>query len=416
MAMKVKLKLLRTIVVAIILLVMGGGLGYQAGKKDIKVQKQNNAYRLVTNIETPKDMSNVDFSLFWDVWKKLQSDYYDTSKFDSQKMVYGAIQGMVSSLGDPYTVFLPPTEEKRTEEDLSGSFGGVGIQLGYVDQQLAVMTPLKGMPAEKAGVKAGDLILHIKDTISKVDEDTQGMSLPKAVSLIRGPLGQPITLTLFRQENGGKPFTVELTRQEIVVPSVDLKIVDSPRGKGKIAHLQLQKFGGRTDEEWTQAVDQIVADKDIKGVVLDVRNNPGGYLNGAIFIASEFIDKGVIVQQQGKLNTETFSVNRKGRLTDMPVVVLMNRGSASASEIVAGALRDRLGAKLIGTKSFGKGTVQNAEQLRDGTGIHITIAKWLLPKGDWIHETGLKPDIEASEGAEPKPNEDPMLDAALKAL
>ncbi len=412
---KLKLKTIRSIVVWLIFLVVGSGIGYYLGTQELEVEAGRVVPKLVVNTESPAEYEEVDFSLFWEVWNKLEDEYLDEEKLDDEIMVYGAIRGMVSAVGDPYTVFLPPQEQKRTEEDLSGSFEGVGIQLGYIQNQVAVIAPVKGMPAEAAGVKAGDLILHIRDDDKGVDVDTAGMSLPEAVSIIRGEHGKKVTLTLYRQNNGNQPFDVQLMRNTIVIPSVELEVVDDPDGEGKLAHLSLLRFGGRTEEEWNEAVEEIVAQGGVEGVVLDMRNNPGGYLNGAIFIASEFIDGGVVVKQQGKHQTETFSVNRRGKLTSLPVVVMVNRGSASASEIVAGALRDRLGAKLVGERSFGKGTVQNAETMRNGTGIHITVARWLLPGGDWIHDSGLEPDIEATQSAE-EADRDQVLEVALKAF
>ncbi len=417
MRFRLKLRHLRNFFLAGSLVATGLGVGYWFGKGELSLESETKTPKIVVNTEVPQEYSEIDFSLFWDVWRKLEKDYLDSEKLDSEMMVYGAIEGMVSAVGDPYTVFLPPEEQQRSNEDLSGSFEGVGIQLGYRKNQLAVVAPLKGMPAEAAGIQAGDYILRIVDKNKGIDTDTTGMSLPEAVSIIRGDHGNKVLLTMFRENNGGQPFDVELARETIVIPSVELEYVTNNQGE-EVAHLTLSRFGGRTEEEWNEAVSDIVARKDnLAGVLLDMRNNPGGYLNGAIFIASEFIDSGVVVKQQGKYMTETYSVNRQGRLNDVPVVVLINRGSASASEIVAGALRDRLGATLVGERSFGKGTVQNAEELRNGTGIHITTARWLLPKGDWIHEDGLEPDIEASiSGTLEADAPDPVVVRAMEAL
>ena len=412
--MHIKLRHVRNFVFALILLVIGGGIGYYFGNKEWEIHKADAVSKVVVNAQQPEDYEEVDFSLFWDVWRKLETDYLDRDKVDPEEMVYGAIEGMVSSLGDPYTVFLPPVDQQRTEEDLSGAFEGVGIQLGYIEQQLAVIAPLKGMPASLAGVQAGDLILNIRDDSKDLDIDTGGMSLPEAVNHIRGEHGVPVVLTLYRPEDGGQPFEVTIERDTIVIPSVELEFVENSSGQ-KIAHLSLLRFGGRTESEWDDAVEEILNETDVQGLVLDLRNNPGGYLDGAVFIAGEFIDSGVVVKQQGKHRTETYSVNRRGRLLDMPLSVLVNRGSASASEIVAGALRDRVNSPIVGSRTFGKGTVQNAEDLRDGTGIHITVARWLLPEGDWIHESGIEPDIEASDSAETV-DIDEMLESAVEAI
>ena len=406
----IRLKTIRTLALSLALLLSGIGIGYVYGNNPTSASSF--LQKRVVNTQNPSEYKDVDFSLFWEVWQKLSDEYLDSEKIDTEEMVYGAISGMVASVGDPYTAFLPPEDQQRTNEELQGSFGGVGIQLGYIDQQLAVIAPLAGMPAESEGVLAGDLILNIRDEAESVDVDTNGMSLPEAVSYIRGENGSSVNLLLYRPDVGGQPFEVEITRDTIIVPSVELEIVEDERGV--FAHLSLYKFGGRTDDEWKEAVDEIV-ERGVDGVVLDLRNNPGGFLNGAIFVASEFIDSGLVVRQQGKFNTDTFSVNRRGKLTKMPLVVLVNRGSASSSEIVAGALRDRKGVLLVGQNTFGKGTVQNAEELRGGTGIHVTVARWLLPGGGWIHESGLEPDIEASDSAATV-DVDEIFEAGVNAL
>jgi len=425
MRIRVNLKIVRNVVLGLILLSMGFSFGYTYREKELKKSGELDLSlpQRLTNTSVPGEYRDVDFTLFWDAWTKLEQNYVDPDKLDKQQMVYGAIKGMVSSLGDPYTMFLPPVEEKRTTEDLAGAFDGVGIQLGYKDEQLAVMAPLKGMPAEKAGVKAGDLILHIKDVEKGIDEDTRGMSLPDAVDKIRGEKGKVITLTLYRL-GADKTFDVDLARDTILIPSVDLQWL-TPEGKAvaddegytgpEVAHLSLYRFGDRTESEWNDAVDQILKQNNLKGIVLDLRNNPGGYLNGAIFIASEFIDSGLVVKQQGRTQSEDYSVNRKGRLIGKPLSVVVNGGSASASEIVSGALRDRLGVKLVGDKTFGKGTVQEQEELAGGSGMHITIAKWLLPSGEWIHKEGIPVAVEATDSAETT-DVDEVVQAAIGEL
>lgn len=395
------LKQVRKTILILTLVLLAGFGGFWWGERRAK------KIPLQLNIVEPKE---VDLSLFWDVWQRLEGDYLDKSALDQEKMVYGAIKGITQSLGDPYTVFLEPGENKRAKEDLDGSFGGVGIQLGYKDRRLAVIAPLKGTPAEKAGVKAGDLILRIVDEQKEVDQETTGISLPEAVNLIRGPKGQPVTLTLF-SEGEEKPREVEIVRGTIIVPSVEVEFINAK--DAKIAHLKLMRFGERTSREWEEAVGEINA-TDCAGVILDLRNNPGGYLNGAVFIASEFLKSGVVVKQEGKRETKTYSVNRRGKLLDYPLSILVNKGSASASEIVAGALRDRGRAKTIGEKTFGKGTVQEAQDLSGGAGLHITTARWLLPSGAWIGEEGIEPDyvVELDEEREG----DEQLEKAIEVL
>ncbi len=417
-AKKLSLTKIRTILISCLIAVLCGMGGFWWGERVGKTGAVNKISTLqaLTNKETPKD-KQVDFGLFWEVWKRLEKNYLDPSALDSQKMVYGAISGMTASLDDPYTMFLPPSENKLSKEDLAGEFAGVGIQLGYVEKTLAVMAPLPGHAAEKAGVKAGDLILHIKDEKKGIDKDTDGMNLQEAVNIIRGPKGTAVILTMFR-EGSGKTFEVTLIRDTIVIPSVEMKFVNEKgeeNENGQFAHLRVIRFGEKTMEEWTESVNKILAKKDLKGIVLDLRNNPGGFLQRAIDLASEFIPSGVVVKQQGRIETETFNVNHKGKLIGKKIVVLVNRGSASASEILAGALRDQLGVKLVGVKSFGKGTVQEVEELPNGAGLHITIAKWLLPSGKNIHKDGLEVDVEVKE-ASGSAQSDIQLIRAIKEL
>jgi len=249
--------------------------------------------------DAPIDKSDVDFGIFWEVWKLLERDYIDQDKLDADKMVHGAISGMTASIGDPYTMYLPPELNERSAADLAGSFYGVGIELGYVDGILAAIAPLSGTPADKAGVRAGDLIINVKDEAKGFDESTEGWSLNKAVENIRGPKDTPVILTIVR-EGETEPLEVTIYRGEIIVKSVEVDFVENT-GK-RVAHIKLSRFGERTNAEWDEVVTEIVAQKDsIDGVVLDMRNNPGGFFNDAIYIASEFIKSGVIVSQKDVL-------------------------------------------------------------------------------------------------------------------
>jgi len=387
---------IRLVAIAVLLVVASGVISYRLGRKSVQ---------LTTAQKT-------DLTLFWEVWSKLETNYLDKEAIDPQKMIYGAISGMTAALDDPYTSFFPPTENSRSKEDLSGEFSGVGIQLGFVDKTLAVVAPLPGNPAERAGIKAGDLILHIKDEAKGLDKDTSGINLLNAVDYIRGRKGSSVTLTIFREKDG-QPKNYTLVRDTINVPSVELTWVGRDKG---IAQLKVNRFGDKTLDEWNKAVSEVIT-KAGRGVVLDLRNNPGGYLQRAIDLGSEFIADGVIVQQQGKDSTESFGVDRRGRLYGMPLVVLVNRGSASAAEILAGALAERLGAKLVGEKTFGKGTVQEVLDLPGGAGVHITIAKWNLPSGRNIHKDGITPDVEVEYIAdEENPSKDNQLDKAIEVL
>ncbi len=392
-----------TVVIALLTAV----IGFQLGQRNFSVKWQNYHPDIkVTNQQPPQNV-NVDFKLFWDTWDLVSKEYVDKKAIDPQKMYYGAIQGMVAAVGDPYTVFLPPQSQKSTKEELGGSFEGVGIQLGYdKDKHLVVIAPLKGTPADSAGIKPGDLILKIDS------KDAGSITLPDAVNLIRGQKGTKISLQIYH-DGDSKPKDVTLTRDTIVVKSVEYTAKTTTSGK-KIAYIKLSRFGERTDDEWNQAVSDALASGP-SGVVLDLRNNPGGFLDSAVFIGSEFIDHGNVVQQENSEGVrQGYPVNRLGKLLKLPLVVLINKGSASASEIVAGAIQDNKRGTLIGEQSFGKGTIQESQDLPGGTGIHITTAKWLTPNGRWIHTIGLTPDVKVDAGDDTA--KDPQLDKALETI
>lgn len=402
------IKSIRNFILILSLSLLVGGIGYNLGQRQVAVSWKNFTPQVsVTNRTAPAPLSGVDFSLFWDVWGRLEKSYIDKKALDPQKMVWGAISGMVASLGDPYTVFLTPTQQKETKEELGGQFEGIGAQLGIKDKKIVVVAPLKDTPAEKAGIRAGDWI-------AKVDgKDTAGWILPEAVSKIRGPKGTRVVLTIVH-EGEEKPVEITITRDTILVKSVEWQ------EKKGIAYLKLSRFGDQTSAEWEKAVGEIVLSYQkgkVKGLVLDLRNNPGGYLSGAVYIAGEFLTLGtqVVQQEQTGGTRQTYSVDRQGKLSSIPMTVLINKGSASASEIVAGALRDHNRAKLVGETSFGKGSIQEAQELTGGAGLHITTAKWLLPKGDWINGTGIKPDFEVKMD-EKDATADPQLEKAIEIL
>lgn len=407
--MRLTLKQIRQVILGVVIAGVIFSGGYSLGQK-----KTSSGERALN----PHKYSQVDLGLFWKVWDRVESAYLDREKIDPDKMVYGAISGMVASLSDPYTVFLPPSDNKEAKDDLRGDFEGVGIQIGYnKDKRISVIAPLAGTPAEAAGLKSGDVILKIVDEENGVDQETSTLALPDAVRLIRGPKGSMVKLTIGR-EGKEKSFEVGLKRATIVVKSVEVKIKE--RNNRKIAVIQLSRFGERTYDEWNDAVTnikkQIVNSKEFDGIILDLRNNPGGFLQGAVFIGSEFLSSGVIVQQdRGEGGQESYSVNRKGSLLDEPLVVLVNGGSASASEIVAGALKEKGRAKLVGEKTFGKGTVQEAEDLEGGAGLHVTVARWLLPSGASIDKEGVAPDFEVKPD-ENDETKDLQLEKALSLL
>ncbi|MBU1322784.1 S41 family peptidase [Patescibacteria group bacterium] len=400
--MKISLRQIRAGITVLSLMLLSGLVGFRIGSKNL----QPVSFEKI-------EKSEIDLGLFWQVWDKLGESYLIKENLKPQEMVWGAIKGMTASLGDPYTVFLPPEDNQSTKEELNGAFEGVGIELGFKDKTLAVVAPLAGMPAEAAGIKAGDYILHIKDELKGVDVDTIDMSLPEAVKFIRGKKGTEVALTVLH-EGETETKVIKVKRDTIVIKSVALEW----QGENKdVAWLKLSRFGDRTQSEWDEAVSEILKHKQLKGIILDLRNNPGGYLKGSVALASEFLKTGQIVvkQESAKGETETYSVTKAGKLLTQPLVVLVNKGSASSSEILSGALRDNQRAKIIGEKTFGKGTIQEALDVAEGAGLHVTTAKWLLPSGQWVNETkGITPEIEVQDNKETAKDE--VMEKAMENL
>ncbi len=399
--MRIKLKKVRQIVIVLCLIVLAAYGGYRYGRREQVLSE-----------------AKADMSLFWEVWERLERKYIDQADLQKKQMVDGAISGMVRSLGDPYTMYLPAEENKISQQNLSGSFGGVGIRLGYKNGQLAVISPLKDTPAEKAGVQAGDLILRIVDEKKDLDRETTNITLDQAVKDIRGPKGTDISLTLAR-EGKQETFEITITRGEITIPALEEEWLEK-EGK-QFAYIHLLHFSENTPWEWDQWVDSVMSNqkKELGGVILDLRNNPGGYLQGGIYVGEEFLPSGkVVVKQEDYQNRVTeFKVDRQGKLQSTPLVVLINQGSASAAEILAGALQVHERALVVGRQSFGKGTIQEPQELRNKAGLHITIAQWLLPNGDSIHEQGVSPDVEVKqEEMEQAEEEDVILEKGIEQL
>ena len=389
-------------------MIIAGLIGYYIGTTKISIDLHK--YQPViaaTSKEPPSSYNQLDFSQFWTVMQRLSSDYYDKSLIDPQKFLNGAIIGMVDSLNDPYTMYLPPAKNDDFKQSLAGQFEGIGAELGMNGKQIVVVAPLDGSPANKAGLRAGDEIL-------KVDSDSSsGWSLAQTVDKIRGLKGTTVTLTVL-DKGDAQPKDIAITRDTITVKSItywikNVKDIEGIKtqadglkmaGNDKVAYIRLSQFGDTANKEWQDAALKLNQDlklnKDVKGVVLDLRNNHGGYLNDAVVIISDFVRDGSAVLQEDRNGDRTaYAVTGKGILYDVPLIVLINKGSASASEIVAGAMQDYKRGILVGETSFGKGTIQEAEDL-NGAGLHITIAKWLTPNGRWIHKIGLTPDISVS--------------------
>ncbi len=351
--------------------------------------------------------SGADFSLFWNTWVKLQEKYVDNEKLDYQNMVYGAISGMVDSLEDPYTVFLTPEDSKIFLEDISGSFEGVGMEIGIRNNQLTVIAPLENTPAQRAGLRPGDKILEVDGTV------TTDITIEEVVKLIRGPKGTEVVLTIFRKE-WTQPKEIKIVRNVIDVPSIKLEILED-----NIAYIKIYHFSQNADFDFNK-IAQEVLDSNAEKIILDLRNNPGGYLEVAVDITGWFLERGDVVVIEdfgGKKENREYKAKGNAKLSEYPMVVLINQGSASASEILAGALKDNRDIKLIGEKSFGKGSVQELEKLPGSASLKITIAKWLTPNKKLITDVGLTPDVVIEMTEEDYENDkDPQLDKAVEII
>lgn len=358
------------------------------------------------NLEQGKSQS-VDFSLFWDVWTRVQEKFVNRSKLDYQKMVYGAISGMLAALDDPYTVFMTPEENKEFSQSMQGNLEGVGMEVGMRKNAITVISPLENSPAKRAGILAGDQILKVDD------KSTSDLTVDETVKLIRGPKGTQVKLTLYR-EGWIEPQEKILVRELINIPIIDFEMKEA--GDKKIAYLALYQFTDNSVAEFSKKAQEILT-SGAQGIILDLRDNPGGYLESAVDMASWFLPTGKLVVTEdygdGKMiEHKSSGINKLGSYR---VIVLMNQGSASASEILAGALRDQLEVKLVGQKSFGKGSVQELQEIRGGTALKTTVAKWLTPSGHSIMEQGLEPDVKVELTKEDLDGgRDPQLEKALE--
>lgn len=348
-----------------------------------------------------------DLTLFWKVWKLVSDMYVDERALDKQTMIYGAIKGMVSSLNDPYTVFMTPDETKEFDDSLNGTLEGIGAELTVKEGVLMVISPLKNSPAEKAGLLPGDIVYKIDGNI------TSDMTLFEAITKIRGAKGTKVTLTILRKAKK-EPFDVAITRDDVSIESVSME----DKGNG-IYYVAINQFSDNTKTEFDNAIQQILL-KEPKGIILDLRYNGGGYLDISVDILSEFLKgklEAVTIKRREAKDNETMYVTGNAPLADVPLVVLVNKGSASASEIVAGAIQDHKRGIVMGEQTFGKGSVQEVDKLPDGSSIRITIAKWYTPNGKNISEVGIAPDIEvAMTEKDSEAKLDPQLDAAVKYL
>ncbi len=340
----------------------------------------------VTNTSSD-GVTNVNFGTFWEAWDMMKNQYLKGASTTDQQMVYGAINGLVNSVGDPHTEFFPPADATKFEQDVAGNFGGIGAEIGTKNNNIVVIAPLKDNPAAAAGIKAGDIIAGIDG------KTIDGTDVNAAVEKIRGAIGTPVTLTIFRDGwTSTKDF--KIVRANIQVPTLDSKIIHVD-GK-KLAYVALYEFNTNAPIDFYQGALTALLNKS-DGMILDLRDNPGGFMEVAVNLAGWFVDKGttVVSERDRAGNEQAFHADGNEALKNMPLVILVNKGSASASEILAGALRDIKGVKLVGTNTYGKGTVQEMRSLSDGSSIKLTIANWVLPNGTIISEDGLTPDVEA---------------------
>lgn len=360
----------------------------------------------------PKDISSdVDFALFWKVWNDMKIHYYK-QPIDDKQLFYGALRGLATSVDDPYTTFFEPKDAESFEQDLKGEFSGIGAEIGMKNSQIQVIAPLPDSPAEKAGVRAGDYILKINN------EDTSSLSVEAAVMKIRGEKGTKVTLhvgRIMKLEKGqekAEEKDIEIVRDTIIVKSVLME----DKGNG-LYLIKIRSFDESVDTAFSDLVSQVMK-KNPKGVVIDVRNDPGGYLDRVINILGEWMpNEDVVLQRKQGEIVQRLKAQGQGRLKGIPTVVLINGGSASASEILAGALQDSKNATIVGETSFGKGSVQDYLQYEDGSAVKITISEWLTPKERSINKEGIKPDIEVNMSYEDaNANRDPQLDKALELL
>lgn len=401
--------------ILLILIVLVGGfvLGHLYGSSVLPFDAPG-VRRQINVVNDDPQIETLDMSLFWETIDLINEKFLFDEDIEGEKLLHGAISGMVGSLGDPYTSFYTPDENESFIDSLEGVYEGIGAQLGYNDDnQLVIVAPLEESPAQAAGLKSQDIIIEVDG------ESTAGWSIPQAVNSIRGDADSVVTLTIFRPSNGEEAFEVEVARDEIQIPAVTSNWLENDGQETKIAHVRVLRFGSDTIQEWNNVVNELVRD-GAEGVVLDVRNNPGGYLNAAIYLASEFFENGVVVKRESNNGVQDYTVDHECRLCDVPVTVLINEGSASASEILAGAIQARDRGELIGQKSFGKGTVQDAVDLENGTSLHVTVAKWLMPDNANIHGEGLTPEyeVETEETSGPfgEGAEDAQLQKALNVL
>jgi len=397
---KIKLRIILGFLVVLLLAIFFAG-GFTLGKiMDGKI-----SFKGDIDLYKPTKLSNLFGSkLLEQVWTIIKTDFVNKDKIDEKKLFYGALTGFVAGLEDQHTTFLDPETTAEFEDSISGAFEGIGAEIALKEGLLTVVSPIQGSPAERAGVQPGDIII-------KVDgKDIVGLSVEKAARLIRGPKGTEVTITIVRGEDD--PQDLKIVRDIITTKSVEWQFRDDG-----IAHLKLKAFNDDTVELMQKFAKEVKA-KSPKGIVLDLRNDPGGLLDAALSVCSLWIeDQVVLVEKFGDGKETKYQAEKNAPFKKIPTVVLINQGSASGSEIVAGALQDHGIAKLVGKKSYGKGSVQELKMLPDGSSLKITVAKWYTPKMRTIDQLGIQPDVEVDlKKADVEAKKDPQLEVALQEL
>jgi len=394
------------LVLGIVVAAIFYNLGFNSGQKYLSTS--------ISGIENTEEgiPVNIDFAPFWRAWNLINEKYVPASttvkKVGNQEKIWGAISGMTSSLGDPYTVFFPPVESKLFEADIRGNFEGVGMEILAQDGAITVIAPLKNSPAERAGIMAGDRVIKINN------KETSSISTEDAVQLIRGTKGTQVTLTVFRND-AGEPFEVKVTRDVIDIPTINTKELP-----GGIFVIELYNFSAQSPNLFRVALREFILSGNDK-LILDLRNNPGGYLEAAIDMASWFLPSSKVVVREDFGSSQEEKVYRSKGYDifndDLKFVILVDGGSASASEILAGALAEHGRAKLVGDKTFGKGSVQELVDITSETSLKVTIARWLTPNGVSISQNGIEPEFVVKYTlADREASRDPQLDKAIEIL
>lgn len=392
----------------ILVAVMSFAIGWEASKLGFfttNVVKIDNKSTITTDQST-LEKNGVDMGLFWKIWGELATKYVDESILKNEDMVYGAIKGMVSALDDPYTDFMTPQETVQFNESLEGTLEGIGAELTVKDKKLTIVSPLRKSPAERAGLLSGDIIYKIEG------KPTDDMGVAEAITKIRGKKGTTVTLTIIRAKLE-KPFDVTIVRD-----SIDIKSVTEEKLDNGIVYLAVNQFNEKTNEEFSKYIADLIINEP-KGLIIDLRYNGGGYLDIAVQLLSYLLPKdtpAVIIKERGKKD-DTRLTNGNPKLLNVPLVVIVNDSSASASEIMAGAIQDQKRGVILGIKTFGKGSVQEVEKFSDGSSLKLTIAKWFTPLGRTINHEGLTPDIFVEIKEEDIKNEyDRQKEEAIKYL